>query len=309
MMHVDMNSAWRSTISSLLRRGATLPSRDGQVKELLDYSLTLMYPQNNFVFHPQRKLSPTYAAAELLWYMSGNHHGEMILRYAPSYKRFLNPQGFAHGGYGPRLTPWLEKVIRILRDDKNSRQAVIPIFEHRDIDEIGTKACKDIPCTLNLQFMIRDDKLHLFVNMRSNDAWLGLPYDVFCFTSIQRLVAGSMGIELGPYHHHVASMHLYERDFEKAKPVEFLFSEDDEQGWYPTHTDTPFLDIHKAVEIEDMLHGKDEEMIRSVLASSFNNFTLGYLCAALCLQHKRDFQLLLPENIQACLSLSKGPTT
>jgi thymidylate synthase len=56
--------------------------------------------------------------------------------------------------------------------------------------------------------------------MRSNDVWLGMPYDVFCFTGIQMLMAGTIGCQLGTYTHNVGSMHLYDKN---AKAVEECF--------------------------------------------------------------------------------------
>jgi thymidylate synthase len=50
--------------------------------------------------------------------------------------------------------------------------------------------------------------------MRSNDAYKGLPHDIFCFTMLQEVVARTLGVELGSYSHFVGSLHLYddERD-------------------------------------------------------------------------------------------------
>jgi len=53
--------------------------------------------------------------------------------------------------------------------------------------------------------------------MRSNDAFLGLPHDVFAFTFIQELVARSLGLKLGSYKHLVGSLHIYETDKEKVR--------------------------------------------------------------------------------------------
>ena len=60
-----------------------------------------------------------------------------------------------------------------------------------------------------MQFIVRCEELHLFVCMRSNDAFMGLPHDVFAFTMLQELVARLIGCELGHYHHFVSSLHLY----------------------------------------------------------------------------------------------------
>ena len=55
--------------------------------------------------------------------------------------------------------------------------------------------------------------------MRSNDAWLGLPYDVFCNTQLLKLIADILGVIPGSYTHNVGSMHFYERNFEKINKI------------------------------------------------------------------------------------------
>lgn len=55
--------------------------------------------------------------------------------------------------------------------------------------------------------------------MRSNDAYLGLPHDVFCFTMLQEIVARSLSHEIGTYRHFVGSMHLYDRDRDHASEL------------------------------------------------------------------------------------------
>ena len=52
--------------------------------------------------------------------------------------------------------------------------------------------------------------------MRSNDLWMGFPYDVFQFTCLQTLLAMELDVELGTYTHVAGSLHLYERDYAKG---------------------------------------------------------------------------------------------
>jgi thymidylate synthase len=63
---------------------------------------------------------------------------------------------------------------------------------------------------------VRDARLHLIGTMRSNDAYLGLPHDVFAFTMLQEIVARAVGVELGEYIHFAGSLHLYAEHYEKA---------------------------------------------------------------------------------------------
>lgn len=146
----------------------------------------------------------------------------MLEAYAPSYKKFAEKDGKAHGAYGSRLLvhagfDQLQAIIKELNIRPESRQAVASIWWTSDLKVLGKK--KDMPCTLTWQFLVRDDKLHMVTNMRSNDVWLGLPYDIFCFTCVQRMMAGTLMLEPGTYTHNVGSMHLYERNFQAAKEV------------------------------------------------------------------------------------------
>jgi thymidylate synthase len=48
--------------------------------------------------------------------------------------------------------------------------------------------------------------------MRSNDLILGLPHNIIQFSSLQEVLAGWLGVEVGSYNHFADSLHLYQRD-------------------------------------------------------------------------------------------------
>lgn len=127
--------------------------------------------------------------------------------------------GLFHGAYGQRVYGQLSKVESLLADDPYTRQAVVSIYDGRSdlrASMDGRAPIRDTPCTLSLQFMWQEARLGLRVSMRSNDVWLGLPYDLFQFTSLQMAMADALGVELGSYVHTVGSLHLYERDIERS---------------------------------------------------------------------------------------------
>jgi thymidylate synthase len=158
---------------------------------------------------------------ELLWYLSGDNRLDFIERYIKRYRQESEDYGKSvYGGYGPRLlrqrgNNQIENVIALLREHSVSRRAVIQIFNAEDIASKHT----EIPCTTTLQFFVRDERVHLIVNMRSNDAVIGFPHDVFCFTMLQEIVARTLGCELGSYRHFVGSMHLYDKDRRQASDL------------------------------------------------------------------------------------------
>lgn len=214
MMYESLDSMWTHVVSELLRADP-VTSRDGDTTELLGYSAKLL-PQECWLTNEGRRLSPIYAAGEILWYVSGGNSISHIAAYAPSYTKF-SEGGVAHGAYGARIfSPYgdsVERVINALKSDQHSRRCVVSIWDHHDLYRgHGVDASKDVPCTLTWQFLIRNGRLHMIVTMRSQDVWLGMPYDVFWNCTVQRLVANSLGLGVGMYTHQCGSIHLYDRN-------------------------------------------------------------------------------------------------
>jgi thymidylate synthase len=159
---------------------------------------------------------------ETLWYLAKSNQLHFIKYYIRSYGQFAERDGTVHGAYGPRLfnmrgrVNQIKDVIRLLRRKPSSRQAVVQLFNAEDLK----RNYNDVPCTCTIQFLVRKGALNTIVHMRSNDAFLGLPHDVFAFTFIQELVARSLKLNLGTYKHMVGSLHIYDSD--KAKVKKFL---------------------------------------------------------------------------------------
>jgi len=203
-----------------------LGSRVGGSREMLGVGFTLPRPWENVLQHPRRKLSYPYAIAETLWYWAREDSIDRLLPYAPSYTKFADEDGIAHGAYGARIenndksscrrgfNDQLENVVHLLQNEPETRRAVVTIFDAtRDNERLHASAKEpDVPCTLSWQFLVRRGRLNMVVTMRSEDIWLGLPYDIFAFTTIQMVVANELNLQCGAYHHQVGSFHLYDKN-------------------------------------------------------------------------------------------------
>jgi thymidylate synthase len=234
MGYATFDAMWQCAVSRTLSMGDELNSRAGKTREVLAYAETLVCPEMSILRSPARNMSIIYASAELLWYIAESKSAALILAYAPSYSRFIDANGEAFGHYGYRwrqsdsfarfnccrFNSQIDVAIEYLKKSPETRQCVIDIWNAGDILQGFDGQCKDIPCTLCLQLLARNGKLHWITTMRSNDLWLGMPYDVFCFTAMQKLIASAVGLELGQYHHRVGSLHAYEKDWPKLmQPV------------------------------------------------------------------------------------------
>lgn len=182
----------------------------GSTRELLSVTLHIAKPRARISISENRgKLFS--ALGELLWYLSGSDTLEFIKPYVSGYADDA-VDGILQGAYGPRLLHLREginqfdSIHQLLADKPGSRRAVIQLFNAEDI----ASQHKEIPCTTTIQFHLRHNKLHMSVTLRSNDAYFGLPHDVFCFTMIQEMMSMRLGVEMGEYHQYVGSMHVYE---------------------------------------------------------------------------------------------------
>ena len=194
-------------------------SRDGDVHaEVINAVTVIEDPTRSFVTSDIRKLSTRYAIGEMLWYLSGNNKLSEIQKYTKNWDRMSDNGVYINSNYGwcikhkYMFDQW-DYVRTLLMKDTTTRQAVI------HIKAPDNKPSKDVNCTVCLQFFMRNSKLYLTTYMRSNDLWMGFPYDVFQFMNMQVLMSMELGVELGTYTHIAGSLHLYERDFIKVKPA------------------------------------------------------------------------------------------
>jgi thymidylate synthase len=237
-----LNHDFRTCLAQLMDHGLEAHPRGTTTKELLNYNITLMNPRDRVITFPERNTNTRYLFGEFIWYANGSSHPQGILPYSKFWANITNSgnepgydAGTINSNYGNRLfgfndligfdthgepiNQWQDTIDLLVRD-KDTRQAVMNIHMPTDRHEGN----KDVPCTLTLQWFIREDRLFLIVNMRSNDVILGFTNDVFQFTMLQECMLVNLkkyypSLELGYYFHNAGSMHIYDRHFEMADKI------------------------------------------------------------------------------------------
>lgn len=209
--------------------GETVVSRIGKTKHVTDITFLVSNPYHNVCLNPQRNLSLRYLVGEIQWYLSGSNKVEDIGKYAKMWYDLSDDGETVNSAYGYRIFhkfgfDQLQYCIDKLKKNPYDRQCIL------HIKEASNKPTKDTPCTCLLQFTCFNGKLNLHTYMRSNDIWLGLPYDMGFFTVLLQIVAKEVGLPVGVYYHTVGDLHLYERHWDKN--VEYSADYDfDERGW------------------------------------------------------------------------------
>jgi thymidylate synthase len=162
-----------------------------------------------------------YLRRELAWYLSGSTKVEDLGEPVPEiWKNIASTNGEINSNYGKLLLSdgQYVEVIKTLGTNKDSRRAVA-IYTKPSMHEDWSKdGMKDFVCTNVVHYEIRDNKLHVVVQMRSNDAVFGYKNDYAWQRYIQMLMVTDLmrlypQLEPGTITWQVASLHVYSRHF------------------------------------------------------------------------------------------------
>ncbi len=210
------NAAWVEMVRTVLTTGAECKPRGLTIKEILCHTTHVNMAKCITTRRP--KLGYKFLAAEAWWILTGRNDAASIKAYSPHIETFSNNVGTFDGAYGPKIVDQLRYVVDSLVADRDTRQAVLSIWRP------NPRQSKDVPCTITIQWLIREHTdgagvsakyLDCIDTMRSSDAWLGWPYDIFNFSMLSayialfvRLFTGE-DIKLGTLHLTAGSQHLY----------------------------------------------------------------------------------------------------
>lgn len=213
------DQAWLGLLRTLLVEGQVVSPRGMRTLEILHHVSLTVDLNHPVVTHPLRKLNYRFMAAEALWIQAGRNELADLTVVNPKMAQYSDDGQTLAGAYGPRIRPQIPYVVEKLVKDRDTRQAALTIWTP------SPEPSKDLPCTIAMTFSIRNHRLYQHVFMRSSDAWLGVPYDVFSFSLLGIEVAclynrlSSECIGLGHLTVTMTSSHLYEEHWSPAGMV------------------------------------------------------------------------------------------
>ena len=203
----NANVAYEYLHDQILQNGVPF----GDTKALFNVGFYITDPKDRNIKNRERKWNEKYAEAEWQWYLSGDRNiaklGDLYGKVPEIWKRMADVNGNVNSNYGWQWerTSQLDIVLQMLKDDPETRQAAISIYDAKEVSDYTN----DTPCTYAVQFTIVNNRLDMCVTMRSNDLWYGFCNDQYQFSKLQELMAFRLDIETGVYYHFAHNMHLY----------------------------------------------------------------------------------------------------
>jgi len=198
----------------LWENGVEINPRGELTKELLNYSFELE-PYDRFYNFEGRKFNLSYLKNEMLWYLKGGRFDTSITKHAKMWNTLINKDGSINSNYGQYINPNIERIIKTLAEDKNSRRAVISIGNNVNYNSKTNDYC----CCQYLSFIIRNNQLLMNVQFRSSDIIFGITNDIPTMSIYQEIIYVILrdeyypDLKMGNLHFFTNSLHIYERHY------------------------------------------------------------------------------------------------
>ena len=166
------------------------------------------------------KPNEDYIKREIEWYESKSLNVNDIPGGPPKiWKEVADPHGWINSNYGWCI--WsisnfsqYDNVLSELRKNPNSRRAIMIYTRPTMWLDYDIRGRSDFMCTNAVQYLIRENRLHAVVQMRSNDVVFGYRNDYAWQSHVMDKLCNELNVERGNIHWNVGSLHVYERHFD-----------------------------------------------------------------------------------------------
>ena len=100
----------------------------------------------------------------------------------------------------------VEYVLYLLQNDPSSRRIMTNLFCHDELKDMNLE-----PCAFGTQWLVKEGKLHLILNQRSQDMLAANGWNTMQYAALTHMFAQVAGLEVGTLTHNIGDCHIYDR--------------------------------------------------------------------------------------------------
>lgn len=165
------------------------------------------------------EVNKEYLQREKEWYALQSRNVNDIPGGAPAvWKSIASPDGTINSNYG--WCVWssengnqFDHAVEELKNHPHSRRATMIYTRPSMWIDYNLDGRSDFMCTNTVQYLIRDNKLHAYVQLRSNDAIFGFKNDLGWQRFLLEKMVEELHVPAGDIIWNVGSLHIYSRHF------------------------------------------------------------------------------------------------
>ena len=105
-------------------------------------------------------------------------------------------------------------VLYLLKNDPSSRRIMTNIFNHSELKDMALE-----PCVYGTQWLVKEGKLHLILNQRSQDMLAANGWNTMQYAALLCMVAQCVGLKVGTLTHNIGDCHIYDRHIPLIKKL------------------------------------------------------------------------------------------
>ena len=115
----------------------------------------------------------------------------------------------------------VDYVLYLLKNDPASRRIMTNIFNHEELKDMRLE-----PCAYGTQWLVKENKLNLILNQRSQDMLAANGWNTMQYAALLCMVAQCVGLKPGTLTHNIGDCHIYDRHIPliekliEAKPMD-----------------------------------------------------------------------------------------
>ena len=117
----------------------------------------------------------------------------------------------------------VDYVLYLLKKEQSSRRIMTNLFNHEELKDMNLE-----PCAFGTQWLVKEGKLHLILNQRSQDMLAANGWNTMQYAALVHMFAQVSGLKVGTLTHNIGDCHIYDRHVPlvkqllEAKPMEVI---------------------------------------------------------------------------------------
>jgi len=163
-------------------------------------------------------------AVELLWFLRGDSNVRWLQEQGVTiWDEWANADGELGPVYGVQWRSWptpdgghvdqIAEVVRLLREDPESRRIVVSAWNVGDIPRMALA-----PCHAFFQFHVAEnERLSCQIYQRSADVFLGVPFNIASYALLTHMLAQQCDLDVGDFIWTGGDCHIYSNHAEQVE--------------------------------------------------------------------------------------------
>lgn len=154
-------------------------------------------------------------AVEMLWFLRGGTNIDYLNEHRVHiWDPWADKEGNLGPVYGKQWVDWeapdgrkvnqIENVIAQIRERPDSRRHIVNAWNAGEIDQMALP-----PCHMFYQFWVGEGRLSCQLYVRSNDLFLGAPFNIAEYALLTHMVAQQCDLEAGELVYTIGDAHIY----------------------------------------------------------------------------------------------------